>query len=137
LVRRRGTDRTDAGTEGHQLSVNPYAAKVSLARAFHLPEDLGVPGAEKKERCDDQVTWVIHSSNNYWRDAGSKLAMAPPARARCSSFRLECRSSSVVGIVVRSIANGGFTSHFLSAVAKPVFASLCVVVLWRTARGLV
>jgi hypothetical protein len=47
--RRSGNDRADAGAEGHQLSVNPYAAKVSRSSAFHLPEDLGVPGAEQKE----------------------------------------------------------------------------------------
>src|ERR1035437_3138251 len=47
--RRSGNDRAEAGAEGHQLSVNPYAAKVSRSSAFHLPEDFGIPGAEQKE----------------------------------------------------------------------------------------
>ena len=53
LFRRGGNDRADTGAEGHQLAVNPYAAKVSRSGAFHLSKELGVPGAQQKERHDD------------------------------------------------------------------------------------
>ena len=45
LFCRGGNDRTDAGAERHQFSVNPYAAEISRRAAFHLPEDLGGPAA--------------------------------------------------------------------------------------------
>jgi hypothetical protein len=45
-IRSSGNDGTDAGAEGHQLTVNPYAAQVSARGTFHLPKDLVVPAQQ-------------------------------------------------------------------------------------------
>ena len=49
LIRSGRSDRADAGGEGHQLAVNPYAAEISASGTFRLPEDIGVPGAQQNE----------------------------------------------------------------------------------------
>jgi len=75
-----------AGAEGHQLSVNPYSAEVSLTSAFDLCEGLGVPAAQQKERRNDQAMNRVHGFvPSSWQP---QHLLKPPEMAGSSAQRI-------------------------------------------------